>query len=660
VRSLLRTVVAWLGRAGILFVVLSLLNLILSYFAPTLAGVAGVGAVVAGIWLAVRLLRLAMRQAVWRLRNRLIVTYIFIAVVPIVLVATLAALAAWAILGQITVYLVTSELDRRSGELQSAAQSIAQENEIYRPIVAEQMRRSNLSRYPGIEVVLRLPKEGVHREPKDGIEPPPDPSWRPATGVLVRGNRTFLWAYAKAFNDDGKETGDVTVSAPLSSDWVAGLVPNLGPVTLVKDFGPGGVVREFSGTGRSNRIGGTVAVPPPVSRFDKELNWFARIPTLDWDHPNQPGERAILQVHSRASAAYNAVFNHGADEAQTVVTILIVVCFLVFVIVEVGAWVIGITMTRTITGAVHRLYEGTLRIREGDFSHRIDTTGNDQLGDLGVSFNQMTGNLERLLVVAKEKERLQSEIEIARDVQSQLFPRTVPSLPTLRMNAVCHPARVVSGDYYGFDALGGSQIALAVADVAGKGISAALLMAAIQSSLRTQLEDYMEAAAVAAGDGPPVRSVSTSRLTARLNRQLHATTSPEKYATFCLGVYDETSSSFTYTNAGHLPPLLVRGGSVDRLDVNGTVVGAFSFAKYTESRVELRAGDLLVFFSDGITEPENEYGEMFGEERLMELLAKNSERPESQIIDLVLESVRQFAKAGEAQDDMTILIARRV
>jgi len=364
------------------------------------------------------------------------------------------------------------------------------------------------------------------------------------------------------------------------------------------------------------------------------------------------------------SAAYNAVFNRTADEAQTVLTILIVACALVFVIVVVIGWVIGITMTRTITGAVHRLYEGTLRVREGDFSHRIDLPGRDQLAELGSSFNQMTANLERLLVVAKEKERLQSEIEIARDVQSQLFPRTVPSLPTLRMSAVCHPARVVSGDYYGFDALGGSQIALAIADVAGKGISAALLMAAIQSSLRTQLEDFMEAAAAvsgnASGNGSVPHAVSTSRLVSRLNRQLHATTSPEKYATFCMGVYDESSSSFKYTNAGHLPPLLVRGNSVEPLDVNGTVVGAFSFARYTESSVDLRPGDLLVFFSDGITEPENEYGEMFGEERLIELLAKNSERPENEIINLVLESVRQFAKAGEAQDDMTILIARRV
>ena len=111
-------------------------------------------------------------------------------------------------------------------------------------------------------------------------------------------------------------------------------------------------------------------------------------------------------------------------------------------------------------------------------------------------------------------------------------------------------------------------------------------------------------------------------------------------------MYDQASSVLTYTNAGHLPPMLIRKGSVERLEVNGTVVGAFSFAKFTESQVRLEADDLLVFFTDGITEPENEYGEMFGEDRLSDLVARNAHRSEDDIIALVLESVRGFARAG--------------
>jgi sigma-B regulation protein RsbU (phosphoserine phosphatase) len=106
--------------------------------------------------------------------------------------------------------------------------------------------------------------------------------------------------------------------------------------------------------------------------------------------------------------------------------------------------------------------------------------------------------------------------------------------------------------------------------------------------------------------------------------------------------------------------MLVRDGTVTLLDVNGTVVGAFPFSEYEESRVTLRSGDLLVCYTDGVTEPENEFGEMFGEERLMELLLRNSQRPEEEIIQLVLDSVKQWTGSEELQDDMTLLLARRV
>jgi sigma-B regulation protein RsbU (phosphoserine phosphatase) len=217
---------------------------------------------------------------------------------------------------------------------------------------------------------------------------------------------------------------------------------------------------------------------------------------------------------------------------------------------------------------------------------------------------------------------------------------------------------MVSGDYYDYEVIRDSQIALAIGDVAGKGISAALLMATLQSSLRTQLQSWLELAA-AAGAGASVAAVSTSHLVSRLNTQLHALTSPEKYATFCLGVFDEPTGGFTYTNAGHLPPILVREGVAERLDVNGTVVGAFPFSIYGESRVNLQSGDLLVCFTDGVTEPENEYGEMYGEDRLVDLIARNAHRGDEQIIELVLSSVSQWTASEELQDDMTILMARR-
>jgi sigma-B regulation protein RsbU (phosphoserine phosphatase) len=651
-RARLQSVYSWLGRVGVAFLILLAGYFTLEQFAPQSAflDAALLGAIVTGLWLAVRVLWRLARYATWRLRNRLLVTYLFIAVVPILLIAGLAVAAGMLLTEQLAVYLETSELERQILVLQSAADSIDQTASAARPALIERMiELFYRQRYPGIEVLVRDSGKLI-RYPGNIVWPEPRAGWSSTHGVLQRDGRFYMWCYNKT------PTGDITITAPLTGEVLAGLVPDLGVV----DFFESQTNRARSSTTAARRV------PDPVNRFDTEFLWHAEIPTSNWDDPGHQA-RGLLSVQSRVSAVWSAVFNRKADLAQGSLQILLIGGVVVFLFVEIISLVIGTTMTRTITGAVHRLYDGTQKVIEGDFSHRIEVTGTDQLAELSVSFNSMTENLEKLLVVAKEKERLQSEIEIAREVQSQLYPRVVPRTRRLNVTAICQPARIVSGDYYDYELIRDSQIALAIGDVAGKGISAALLMATLQSSLRTQLQAWLEVAAAAtsgaasgAANGTVIPVVSTSQLVSRLNNQLHSYTSPEKYATFLLGVYDEPSGSFTYTNAGHLPPILVRDGAGSRLDVNGTVVGAFPFSVYGESRVDLRSGDLLVCFTDGITEPENEYGEMFGEDRLVDLIVRNAHRSEPEIVDIVLASVHQWTASEELQDDMTLLLARRL
>jgi sigma-B regulation protein RsbU (phosphoserine phosphatase) len=654
VRDRFKTVFEWLGGAGRAFVAFALLYFALDLFAPNgaLRILALIGMLGTGLWFVVRVLRQATGLIIWRLRNRLLVTYLFIAALPILLVAALALLGGYLLVSQLAVYMVTSQLDRRIETLASFTESVVRTDPINRtPVMTRSLDLFYRDRFPGIEILLREGGQQI-RYPEDATVasiPAPFEGWRSTRGVLVRDGEFYLWSYART------PTGDVTVTAPLTREFLGGLVPNLGQVDVGRQSTSAqeNVAQEagdFKFTGP--------ALPAAKYRFDPDVRWFATLPVDDWNNPSKRGEELIIAVRSRVSAVFSQVFNHK-DELQVTLEGLLIAGFVIFVLVEIASVVIGIGMTRTITGAVHRLYEGTQRVIAGDFSHRIKVSGKDQLAELGLSFNRMTENLERLLVVAKEKERLESEIEIAREVQGQLFPHEIPELRTLRIKAACQPARLVSGDYYDFQMVGDSEVALAIADVAGKGISAALLMAALQSSLRIQLQMPAEVLA-GGGSGHLGAGISTSRLVSNLNRQLHSTTSAEKYATFFLGVYDESSSTFTYTNAGHLSPMLVRDGAVELLDVNGTVVGAFPFSEYDESRVQLRSGDLLVCYTDGITEPENEFGEMFGEDRLMELLLRNASRPEEEIIQLVLDSVRQWTGTEELQDDMTLLLARRV
>jgi sigma-B regulation protein RsbU (phosphoserine phosphatase) len=590
VRARVELLFRWLGSAGVAFVVLLAIYAALGWIAPRsgLRLLIEIASVIAGLWLMVRLLRLVARQALWRLRHRLIVTYLFIAGVPLLLIVGLAALAGYMLVYQLSAYLVTAEIDRRIDGLTAESGP-----------------------------TLPLPAGGF-----------------PARGVLQREGNFYLFSTANTAQ------GSVIVTVPLTREYLAGLVPSLGLVGIDQPTGP-----------RSKSARTAPTLPPAANWFDTEVVWFATVPAFDWSTPGRTSDLE-LAVLTRVSAVLATVFNRKAGLAQEILEFILIVGVMVIVLVEIVCWVIGITMTRNITGAVHHLYEGTHRIMRGDFSHRIEVHGKDQLAELGVSFNRMTENLARLLTVAKEKERLQSEIEIAREVQNQLYPRAAPQTESLRLTAVCRPARMVSGDYYDYECTHDTYVALAIGDVAGKGISAALLMATLQSSLRTQLNAHLNGNQ----DGPP----SAARLVSQLNQYLYANTSPEKYTTLCLGLYDEVAGSFVYTNGGHLPPALVRGGAVTRLDVNGTVVGAFPFAEYGESRISLEPGDLLVFFTDGVTEPENEYGEMFGEDRFLDLLVRNAHLGEDEIVRTVIESVRAWTGSDELQDDMTLLLARRV
>ncbi len=396
-------------------------------------------------------------------------------------------------------------------------------------------------------------------------------------------------------------------------------------------------------------------LPPPVSRLDIPVGIPATQRHYHLDAPNKtfPG---VLSVYSRPSAVLRSFFT-GSEVIRDVMADALIALAILFLLVELIAIWIGARLSRQVTNAVNQLYQGTRRVIQGDFRHRIPVRASDQLGELAQSFNQMTGNLERLLVVEKEKERMQTELEIAREVQGQLYPKEAPPTCGLKLTVRCDPARMVSGDYYDYVEIARGKLAFAVGDVAGKGISAALLMATLQAALRAQISTY---APLRPNECAGVPEVDAAQLVSKLNKQIYAHTAPEKYATFFFALFDEETRTLTYTNAGHLSPLLFRKDQVIPLDSNGTVVGAFPFAKYDESCLIMNPGDLLVCYTDGITEPENAYGEMFGEERLIDLVKKHAHEDDRDIVRIVLDSVRAWTGSPELFDDMTLLLARSV
>jgi serine phosphatase RsbU (regulator of sigma subunit)/integral membrane sensor domain MASE1 len=259
-------------------------------------------------------------------------------------------------------------------------------------------------------------------------------------------------------------------------------------------------------------------------------------------------------------------------------------------------------------------------------------------------------NSERVQVmrqqVARERvegERLAAlEMGIACEVQSKLLPQRTPPLPTLDYAARCVQARAVGGDYYDYLDLGSNRIALVLADISGKGISAALLMANLQAALRSQSALLVE------------NFAHSLRL---VNRLFFECTEPSKYATLFVGIYDDTTRSLRYVNCGHNPPLLLRGPTIERLVANVTVLGLFEEWECVVAETTLAPGDILALYTDGVVEATNATQQEFGEAGLLQTLRKNRHSDARSIAESVVASVQEFS-AGEQKDDLTLLVAR--
>jgi len=602
----------------------------------------------AGAWLLIRIARMGVRKLIWGLRNRLLVAYLFIAVVPVLLIVCLVGLGFYMLTSQLGVYVAKDELDRRIARLHTATEAIARSDAATRLRALESHTRVLSNRFAGLALILRQNGNAAVLPAESGFTPPPN-GWGDASGIVFHNHRFFLWSHSVASD------ADVTALVPVDDGYLSNMVPGI-VVKLMPPLRPKPSEEPLALA--AGAIGTAPPLPEPANRLDMAFPWVSDLPLAVWDTPGK-SRIATLLADTRPSVILDHIFPEIPNLGDE--PLLGVVLFgtgILFLIVECVALVIGVSLTRTITSAVHDLYEGTQRVIEGDFSWRIPVARNDQLAELTTSFNVMTGNVERLLSVAREKERLQSEIEIAREVQNQLYPKSIPGTQTLRLTAICQPARMVSGDYYDYLLIADGRLALSMGDVAGKGISAALLMATLQSSLRAQLRSTLEVAAPSNAPGRP-RHFSTAQLVGELNDHLYSFTAPEKYATFWLGIYDDQTGLLTYTNAGHLPPVLFRNGRAMSLDVNGMIVGAFPSVVYEESCIQLLPGDLLACYTDGITEPENEYGEMFGDERLIALIEKNVDCEEEKIASIVMDAVRQWTSSPDLFDDMTLMLARR-
>ncbi len=618
-------------------------------------GVWGELALLAAAVLLFRWMRRNRTRLLWSLRNRLIAAYLLIAVVPIVLLLVMAGLSAYLLYSQFGAQLFYQAVDQRLKKLEATADALAVS---LRSASAADARELVAS--PGIAALLEiargeLPDLQVRLNPaEDLIHRFGGAEARRFVGIVQEEDAVRLEAVVARPGPGGVLV--VAVSAPLTTELLERLAPELGPISLaILRPAPSGDLREppITLNGRQFVTLGQIStrarrVPAPQHWLDYEING---VTTLDAFTTNPATEDAptvplFVSFRTRPSQLNQRLFSSLGAFGGVAYGLLLVAGAL-FLLIELLALRSGIRLTRSVTRTVEQLYEATQHVRRGDFSHRVLPHERDQLGVLAESFNEMTGSIASLIEEQRQRQRLENELTIAREVQAELFPRTVPKIPGLQLSAICRAARMVSGDYYDFVPLTPNHLAIVLADISGKGISAALLMASLQAALRSQL--LIEGA----------ERCSTAELVARLNLHLFRNTSEDRYATLFFAIYDATSATLYYTNAGHLPPLYVCGNRVHRLETGGMVVGLFEHCTFEQGVLTLEPDSVLVAYSDGLVEPENVYGEEFGVQRVQAEVLRQQHLSPDTLAEALMAAVEEWSGAPTRADDMTIIVARR-
>jgi phosphoserine phosphatase RsbU/P len=612
-------------------------------------------AILATVYLVFRFAGWWRTRLLWSLRNRLIVAYLFIAVVPILLILTLVVLAGQILYSQLGAYLLYDDIRGRIAMMADITEHIAAAHRTLPKGVTEEQS----------ELVLAAQSHQVHDQELPGlsIDFSNDPGLlrkvagagkNSFSGLVEEGDTLYLMSLREMQETRGVRA--VTLRVPVTSEFLALIAPDLGAIQL-------NLTRRFEGGARqgilytsgdtqyetTKRILARNRILHPASHWmiDPAVTGFSR---LDAVYVGTGGmfdpRRPVLVTFNARPSRLNARIFSSLGELSGSFAILFIAISIGFLLIEIAALVTGIVMTRRITKAVSDLYHATQYVKTGDWTHRVRIERRDQLGVLGESFNDMTGSISGLLEESKKRQRLENELSIASEVQNQLFPQKLPSVSGVELEAINKAARTVSGDYYDFIQLSPTHLAIALADISGKGISAALLMASLQAALRSQLL------------APDSEKMSTADLVARLNMHMVRNTADDRFATFFIAVYDSASRTLRYTNAGHLPGFLISNGTAKHLDKGGMVLGVMEDYVYEEGSVIVPPNALLVEYSDGLVEPENVYGEEFGIRRLQEAAIRVQSSSPQAVGQSLMMAAEEWAGTPEQADDMTVVVAR--
>ena len=616
-------------------------------------------------YLLVRLGVQLQRVLLWRVRRKLILSYVFIGLIPVLLVGVFFLLAGTLTLLSASSFLVKRTLDDLVDQAGAAAEAVAGE---IAEVTASASGSSNvtfdLARHQ-LVLARRQPDASLAllSAAVDGAADLAAGPWRHGTPP----SRWPSWSDSERFSglivSEREGSREIVARAayrlPALSPWDAVVVDlpvgDAAARRFLQETGIelGTVVFDQAGTPdtpSSQALGSNAT--GPLAGVDG-LRWVSFLQYTDWSTGND--DFLNLEIRVAPGDLYTRLFG-GQDGfgdlglANAFIVALAVVGGL-FLVIEATALIMGFALARSITGAIHQLFVGTEHVRSGDFGHRIDVTSGDQLGELAESFNSMTRSVEDLLEQAEEKKRLEEELRIARRIQMSLLPRDIVSMLGVTVAATCVPAREVGGDYYDFIPLGERRLGILVADVSGKGTSAAFYMAELKGLILSVSRIYE----------------SPQRLLIEVNRIIAGHIDSRSFITMMYAVLDLDEGTLTYARAGHTPLIYVKGSSecpkAEILTPDGLVVGLDGFQSTFEDLIEedtlaISSGDVVVLFTDGVSEAMNEADDMFGEERLSRLVEEHVKLGVEELRERILTEVETFVGTASQHDDMTLVLLR--
>ncbi len=656
----------WAGRVVAAALGLRLLDGLLSLAGWSLPGAIGAPAGVVlwlfVAWLAWRAFRWVSERLLWRIRTKLIVSYLFIALVPVVLLSLFMAVAIVLLLGLTASRLVTGEIDRAADVLQATARSaLAGLPDADAGAGRALALRLGAARaeHPSLAYTLL---GGGRVVAAAGDAPRSLPPWWKGPGFagLVRlqpeDGRSpealrAVWAEGDAA---------LVLEVPADEAFYADLERRTGIHVLQRREMT--VERVEEGRRAKVRRGKGVAFEEGGERYtakaDSAFVFVALPEKTDWETGEKSAFEGVplaFQYEPRALMRRLSPIQLPRDTTGRSLPDLLIyalgVLGLVFVVMYAVALVLGLVLARSITRGVHALSVGTQKLRQGDFSHQIRIRSRDQLGELAESFNLMSRGIVQLMEEQAEKERLEEELRIARQIQMSLLPAQGFVTPSgVRIAALCLPAAEVGGDYYDLLPLGETRMGVLVADVSGKGTSAALYMAELKGLVLSLSRIYE----------------SPAKLLGEANRILAANMDSRSFVTMTYAVVDTAARRMRYARAGHNPliHLQARTGRTRVLTPAGLGLGLDPGERFEkileEDEVPLEPGDFFLFFTDGLSEAMNSGAELFGEGRLRRILEEGGSLGSEELKERILEEVRRFVGEADPHDDMTLVVLKVV